>query len=613
MKRRYYLLVLISLIGLSSCQKFLDTKPTDFLNPGNYYTTEAQLKYAREAVYSVLGTDQISKYGNRDLGLQADEAYMNRTTSTGPFNYFYSSADPILTGFWTKLYDGVNRANVLLANVDKNTDIPQDKRDVIRGEILFLRGYFYFQLATYFGGVPLKLEPTSDIIHVDIPRATLKDTYAQVLQDMEAAEPLVPPIDSVSSSGSISRSAVRGILARVNLTMGGAPLNDKTRFAEARKWAKMVMDDALAGHVLNSSYPQVFVNIAQDKYDIKESIWEVEFWGNNTTQFMEAGIIGVINGLKSGGAQGTATAYMSITSKLYDVFESGDNRKYWCIGHFTYLPQAGPNNKTMVDAPTDQATKNQQLPGKYRREYEVFVPQSQTSSPQNQPLLRFSDILLMYAEAENEVNNGPTAAAINAVNLVRQRAWSTGVKTITVANGGAGYTSAPTITFSAGVGTGLVNNTATGTATISGGAVTAINLKRDLTGVTYYQEGQYTAAPSVTITGGGGTGATAIATIYKKTDANLIPAQTASKESFLALLQDERMRELNMECLRKADLLRWGIFLKVNQDMGNKLSLELPGSPVIKYYTNVSLRDLLMPIPANECIANRAIVQNPLW
>ena len=611
MKRIYYLIVLLSLMSLSSCQKFLDTKPTDFLNPGNYYTTLEQLNFARNGVYNMLGPN-ITSYATYLMGFQADEAFMNRTSmTTGPFNYFFNTADSYVSVYWTSIYTGIDRANVLIANVDKNPALDSTKRAVIRGEMLFLRGYFYFTLATYFGGVPLKLEPTSSIINVDIPRASLKDTYAQILKDMEAAEKLVPDITALGFSGAVSKSAVRGLLARVNLYMGGEPLKDKTRYAEAGKWAKMVMDDPLAAHMLNPSYPQIFINMAQDKYDIKESIWEVEYWGNNITQWLEAGPNGYINGPATGVTWGACVAYLTITSKFYDVFEPGDDRLWWNIPHFNYGVKPV---KTMFSQPLAQTTKNSRTPGKWRREYETVMPQSVNTTPINVPLLRFSDILLMYAEAENEVNNAPTSAAIEAVNMVRRRGWSTGVKTVTVTNGGTGYTTAPIVTFSAGAGTaGVVPITATGTATISGGKVTAVNLSRDLTGVTYFVAGQYAAVPTVTITGGAGTGATATATINLKTDANLSSTQTASKESFLAVIQDERMRELNMENFRKADLLRWGIFLQVNQDMGNKLTSEAAAAAFVKYYTNVSARDLLLPIPSVECVANRAIVQNPLW
>lgn len=256
----------------------------------------------------------------------------------------------------------------------------------------------------------------------------------------------------------------------------------------------------------------------------------------------------------------------------------------------------------------------QQKHGKWRREYETVQPQAPNATPINVPLLRFSDILLMYAEAENEVNQAPTAAAIEAVNMVRRRGWSSGVNLVTVTNGGSGYTTAPKVTFSAGIGTaGVVPITATGIATIALGKVTAITLSRDLTGVTYHVAGQYLAAPTITLTGGAGINATATAKINLKTDANLSLTQTASKESFLAVIQDERMRELNMEDFRKADLLRWGIFLQVHQDMGNKLAFEAVAPVFVKYYTNVSERDLLFPIPSRECITNRAIIQNPLW
>jgi len=614
MKRKIYLIILVVLISFVSCEKYLETEPTDFLSPSNYYTTTEQLNYARAGVYHNLGAGGLhGTYANYLLAWHGDEAYMNRSTLTsGPWNYFYSSADTYNNGVWTNLWNGINRANVVLANLDRNPAIAQSFRDAIRGEVLFLRAYYYFILVQYYGGVPLKLVPTEDIINVDIPRNTIAETYAQILKDMEAAEPLVPAIKLLGYGGAISKSAVRGYLAKVNLTMAGEPLNDKTRYAEASKWAKMVMDDADAAHSLNASYPQVFMNLAGDKYDIKESIWEVEFWGNRSDQYVETGNQGWINGPASGSGNtntGRADSYMSITSKLYNIFEPGDLRKWFSIALFAYTA-SGPNGqKTMSALPANENAKNLMRPAKWRREYETLIPKHNTTTPENVPLLRYADILMIYAEAENEINNGPTAAAIEAVNLVRQRAWSSGIKSITVTNGGSGYTSAPTVTFSGGGGTGG----ATATATISGGRVTAINLDRDQAGIKFFQEGDYASAPTITISGGAGSGATATAEIYRKTDGNLTPAQTASKESFLAFIQDERMREFNFELSRKADLLRWGIFLKVNQDMGNLLGQQSPGQFFVKYYTNVSERDLFSPIPVNETSTNLKMEQNPGW
>lgn len=614
MKRKYYLLAILFLLSLGSCKKYLETEPTDFLNPSNYYDTEAQLEYARASAYHILGAGQLwGSWGNYLLAFSGDDGYMNRSTLTsGPWNYFYSSADNYNNGYWSNLYNGINRANVVLDNLDKNPEIDQEYRDKVRGEMLFLRGYYYFMLVRYYGGVPIKTTATSSVVDVDIPRNTVKEVYDQIIADMEAAEPLVPGIAEIGNGTEISKSAVRGLLARINLHMAGEPLKDVGRYAEVVKWTKMVMEDTEAGHALNPSYPQIFMNLAGDKFDIKESIWEVQFWGNRTDQYVETTNNGWINGpassIKSG--TGRADAYMNITSKLYDAFEDGDNRKWYSIAHFT-VPTTGPNGTHyLIPVPATQAVKNTMKPAKWRREYETLLPKAPTTTPENVVLLRYSDILLMFAEAQNAMSSsGPSAEAIAAINQVRRRAWSTGVKTITVTNGGSGYTSAPTVTFSAGAG----GDTATGKATISGGQVTGIVMDRDQAAVKFYQEGNYQTAPTITITGGGGSGAAATATIYKKADADLTAAQTGSKAAFLTAIQDERLREFNFEYLRKGDLLRWGIFLQVNQDMGNRLQQESPGAFFVKYFTNVTSRDLLMPIPNREITTNQAMEQNPGW
>lgn len=613
MKTRYFTVILLSLATLfGSCKKFLETEATDFLNPGNYYETEEQLQAARASIYDILANGALYKsYTQYLLAWTADEGYMNRSTLTsGPWNYFYGTADPYNNAFWANLFNGINRANNVLANVDKNPSIDQEVRDVIRGEALFLRGYFYFLLVQYYGGVPIKTEPTSSIVDVNIPRNTVQEVYDQILADMEAAEPLVPGIASLGFGGAVSKSAVRGILARVNLVMAGYPLHDESRYAEVKKWARMVMDDTEAGHEMNPSYPDIFMKLAGDQYDIKESIWEAEFWGNLTDEYNETSNQGYINGPISanGSATGRADSYMSITAKFYDVFEDGDLRKWYSIGHFTYVNSQVNGEKNLSFRPESDAAKYNLRPAKWRREYETLLPKAGNATPQNVPLLRFTDVLLMYAEAENAIN-GPTTEAVDIINQVRQRSWSKGVRGFRVTNGGSGYETPPRVVFGTENGSG-----AAGTAVLNdAGQVVGIGLDRDSTGVAYYQAGSYTAPPTVTFESETGSGAQAEAVIYTAEDANLTADQTATKESLLAVIQDERMREFNFELSRKADLLRWGIFLEVNQDMGNTIEQHVPGAFYAKYYSNVSERDLLSPIPDSEMSVNRAMVQNPGW
>ena len=614
MKKIYSIIGLTTLLYLSSCENVLTPKPTDFLSPTNYYQTEDHLNFALASVYHTLGDGSVhGLYGNYAYGWVADEGLFQTSNANGSWTYAFSTADTFVLGFWRALYVGINRANVLLANLDRNPEISQSLRDRIRGEVLFLRGYFHFMLVQYYGGVPVKTEPTASIEAVDAPKNTIREVYDQILQDMEAAEPLVPTITSLGFGGAVNKSAVRGILARVNLVMAGHPLKDESRYAEAKRWAKVVIDDQTAAHAMNPSYHDIFIKLAADRYDIKESLFEVEFWGNQTDQFTEVGGRGWHDGpfVASGAATGKADGYMRITAKLYNIFEPGDLRKFWSISHFAYRTNQENGSKALNAMPTTEVAKYAIRPAKYRREYETLIPKSENRTPQNVCLLRFTDVLMMYAEAENAIN-GPTAEAVGMVNAVRRRGWSTGIKTLTIANPGTGYTSAPTVTFSGGAGTEHAVATTTFNATSR--TVTGITLSRDATGIKFFDEGRYTSAPTVTLTGGGGTGATAVATIYTPEDADLKPEQYASKSAFLAAIQDERMREFSFELLRKADLLRWGIFSKVLQEMGDQSSFDAPGTLYSQWFRNAAHpKHTLWPIPSAEITLNQLMTQNPGW
>lgn len=612
MKIRYFILLGCIAIVSGSCKDFLDTKPKDALFPGNYYKTAQELDYALTAVYHTLGGNGV--YGNNALyllGWSADEGFMNRSSiATGAFRLNHALGDSYVTAFWRELYNGINRANILLENVDNNMDIPEEKRRTVRGEALFLRAYYYFLLVQNYGGVPMKLASSKSAVDVHVPRSTIKEVYDQIVNDMTEAEKLVLDITSIGFGGRVSKSAVRGILMRVNLYMAGYPLKETARYDEVIRWGDSIMTDGLAGHALNPSFPDIFITMAREQYDIKESIWEAEFFGNGTDIYEETGRNGWINGIRTTNTNtGRSDGYMSYTAKLYNIYEPGDLRKYWCIPLFNYsnLPAAS-GTKTLIGEITSEATKYARYPGKFRREFETLIPKMPTRSPINVPLLRYTDVLLMYAEALNE-KSGPVAAAVNLVNEVRRRGWSAGIKSFTITNGGSGYTSAPDVTISGGDG-----SDASAKAVISGGVVTGIVLDRDPSGTEFSMAGKYTSPPTVTISGGGGTGATATAEIYTPADADVKPAFTASKEAFRKFLQDERMRELNFENCRRADLVRWEIYEQVNRDMAATMSTDIPGSVFISYYSNMeSPKHLLLPIPSAEMVTNNAMVQNPGW
>lgn len=591
----------ILLIGFGSCKKFLDTKPTTAA-PEYYYSTESEMNAALTGVYDVMGSENV--YGNAiftRITAATDESYYQRNTqSTGMQVLNFDASDTDVRLLWKSLYEGIERANLVLANIKKPT-MDETKRNAIEGEALFLRAYYHFVLASNWGDVPLIIKPTSSITNTDVARTPAKDVYNQIIADMTRAEGLVKSITEIGFGGRVSKSAVQGILARVNLYMAGYPVNDATRYAEALKWAKKVVA-AVGVHSLNNDYKQIFINYAQDKYDTKESIWEVEFWGNRIgNAYTEAGRVGNTNGiLCSNEKEGYSYGFIAATPTLFKLYEVGDLRRDWAIAPFKYV------GATTARTNWTTAEIYQRNTGKFRREYELLEKQK-NYTPENFPLLRYSDVLLMLAEADNEINGVPSAEAIDAVNLVRKRAFGKTlageqVRTINVTAGGAGYlaTNAPTVTITGG---GATRN-ATATVTIASGRITAVNITDN--------GAFYTSVPTVTIAGGVGTGAVATATISVANDEVLKSAQTASKAAFKQVIKNERAKELCFEALRRNDLIRWGDFMTSLQSTAAEITA---GAPTAFKYSalsgnNVNVRHLLLPVPLYETSVNPALLPN---
>jgi hypothetical protein len=600
MKTKLSILVLFLALGMSSCKKYLEVLPKDFVSPENYFNNETELNTALVGVYDIMGSSAL--YGEilwSQFEVATDESFYRQSTTTiGVQVYNYDSSNASVAGIWKALYTGIERANILLANINKPT-MPEANRDVIRGEALFLRAYYYFLLVSNFGDVPLILTPTGSVNNPEIARTPLKDVYAQILNDMTTAEGLVKPITAYNYSGKVSKSAVQGILARVCLKMAGNPLNDKTKYADAAKWAKMVISQGF--HSLNPSYEQIFINHMQDKYDVKECIWEVEFQGNLLQAGVnETGRLGVLGGLAGTNDEiGNSYGQWNGTRVLYDIYKPQDLRRDWNIGSYYY--SGSTTNKVY------QTVAEAKSVGKWRREYETLVPKNKNYNGANFPLLRYADVLLMYAEAKNEIS-GPDAESIGYVNLVRQRGAGkvlngTNIYTINVVNGGSGYTTVPTVTLNGG---GFAIQ-ATATATIANGRVSAITV---VTPGSFY-----TSAPTVSIVGTTGTGATASVTLSTPTDADLVASQTADKDVFRLTIIDERSRELCYEGLRRGDLIRWGIFEERMKNAASVATLKYIAA--FKYASrpgdNISEKHNLLPIPLSEISVNKLLTQNPGW
>ena len=429
MKPILYFFTFLLILLVSGCEKFLNTQPTDNFSPEFYYNTEAQLNTALLGVYDPLSTEDL--YGNNvftTLDACTDEGFYARSAIvTGPQVYNYDFSDNNIRTFWRTLYQGIERANLLIANINK-AEMDSVKRREILGQALFLRAYYHFDLVKNFGDIPLKLSPTASVTDVSFPRVSSKLVYDQIIKDMSDAESMLPTSTALGSASRISKTTAQGMLARVCLFAAGFPVNDASRYADARAWALKVMNSG--EHALNQSYnavltntaySQIFINHIQDKYDVRESMWEAEFSGNRSDAFLESGRVGNTNGIAFTPATnfqdtGYCYGFIGVTQRLYNLYGNGDLRRDWAIAPFNY------NNTTLARVYFTATQVYNRNPGKWRRSFETLTPKHKNYTPTNFPLLRYADVLLMFAEAENQLN-GPSKEAYEAINMVRRRGY----------------------------------------------------------------------------------------------------------------------------------------------------------------------------------------------
>ncbi|MES2775394.1 MAG: RagB/SusD family nutrient uptake outer membrane protein [Bacteroidota bacterium] len=621
-KASFLLLVLI--MGLSSCKKFLDTKPTDVYTPANYYNTEAQLQ---QALNTANGTLMIPSIYAQVLGFNFaasnDELISNKTTDGDArgLRFNFDATNVYVANLWRYCYMGIQNLNSLVDNIQKPT-MTEAKRNIIYGQALFLRGYYYFLLTSHFGDVPLILH-VPGITDVNIPAAKQADVYGQIEKDMKQAETLLAGYTSASLGYNdvVTIDAVQAILTRVYMYWAGYPQNNTAKYQDAIVYANKLINSG--AHSLNPDYRQVFINLTQDAYDVKESIWEIGSYSATAGTAVKTGNdIGNFVGIPSAYVATDTSSYagagwVNTTKLLYDAYAldlastvtpkpSFDIRRDWNCASFSYT--GTPRKKTPITQPWLNFS------GKFRREYCPLSSRANGVYGINWPVIRYSDVLLMKAEAENFVN-GPTTAAYDAINQVRRRGfgnlYGNVVKSITIVSGGTGYSATlpPVVTISGGGGSG-----ATATAVVStGGVVTGIMITNpgNLTSSGSY----YTSAPTVSIAPpASGTTATATATITNITDADLAAGET--KASFQLAIRNERLKELNAEGLRRFDLVRWGNYYSDIQAFtvwtaANGGQTSNPNG--YQGLQNIAPRHALLPIPIYELNLNHALVQNPGW
>ena len=449
MKKQYKiyfsLLVFIGLLS-TSCSDFLDEEPQSSWGVDDFYSTKIEADIAIAGIYSNLASDAIYGQGLSVIMTSGtDEGYYNRRYNENwtVGLYRHTSSDNYVKNLWSQLYRGINLSNLFIEKLNKNTFDEAEYNRLI-AEAKFLRAHSYSILASWYGPVPLTLKSTENQDSNHLAVSTLEEVYAQIISDYTFAIDHLPSAsDSDFIPGRASEMAAHGLLARVYLKMAGFPMNDTEKYALAKEQCEIIISDGY--HSLNKTgddgYRNHFLNYIQNNYDTQESIFEISFAYLREMGISTDGRIGNINGVAftyGGGADGYPGAYAMYNASpmVRNIYSAEDKRKEWNLAEFQYTKSG--DAKEVLDP-----LAGQYCPGKFRRwepanfddlketpptgVTEPYVLLETVTSPSknftslNFPVLRYSDILLMYAEATNEIE-GPTALSIAYLNEIRNRA-----------------------------------------------------------------------------------------------------------------------------------------------------------------------------------------------
>lgn len=426
-------LLLFTLItGVVSCEKYLTVEPVSSFGEDYVFSNTINADLAVLGVYSALGGDQgygirVSMYypfDNDEMMGQSGAAGDNERRDIARFNTQPSNTQ--LAGPFNQLYSGVERANICIDQIPKmalytsGTAAEQAKLKHLYGEALTLRAQFYLELLRNWGDLPAQFVPSkleTDLFKTKTDRDSI---YDKLLADLAEATTLVPwRTQAGVTNERITQGAVRGLRARIALTRGGyslrrnrqmeRPVNYKDFYQIARTECAAIMA-RVSDHKLNPSYQAVFKDAicAYKEEPNGEIIWEVGMVGGGSG-FGDSKL-GYYNGPRY---NNTGNSALTILPTFFYAFDSTDTRRdvtctpYNINADFTLVARTF---QTMVD-------------GKFRRDWTNQVASLAQYFGINWPMIRMSDVLLMYAEADNELSNGPTPAAKEAFEKVRLRAY----------------------------------------------------------------------------------------------------------------------------------------------------------------------------------------------
>ena len=445
------LIAMLVCLNICGCSDFLEEDPKGKLTTDNFYNSESDARQAINGVYRRLSDSWVTGYNIK----QIPNDLLKRASwdeASGLSNFTYGSENTYIAGMWQNHYAVIKDCNSVIDNVTTNKEKINNWERYV-GQAHGIRAFLYFDLVRWFGDVPLVLTDTKSLDGLEVTRTPQKEVFRQIIEDFEYC--ISHTMDKGDTSkgyqyGRLTKDACHGFLAKVYLWLGSVAQRDgkeilgnaADNFEKSLEHSSAVIQGGR--YKLVDYYPDVFNAKTRDKAP-DEVLWCVQgLTGDDTGTWT-----GMMFGIR--GNQNLGGSWDNISSSDYHrmMYEPSDSiRRLWNCPRMTIQDDGtlwGWDYKMYWDTRGDQklseATENnnwlQWSIGKFRR-YPLADPSSYnyTNFGMDEPLLRYANVLLMYAEAYNEVNHGPgdyrpssgmdmsgisIQSAYDAVNLVRKR------------------------------------------------------------------------------------------------------------------------------------------------------------------------------------------------
>ncbi|HEY3401749.1 MAG TPA: RagB/SusD family nutrient uptake outer membrane protein [Ohtaekwangia sp.] len=415
------------LTGVFACSD-LEEEPWGIINPNSFYKTAADAESAIVYCYAILpevgyysrGYYIVTELPTENLTQKGDAGTSNfeldelRTTATN------SNLDDM----WTYIYRGISRANGVITNVP-NIAMNETTRDQIVGEAYFLRGLHYFNLVRMFGQVPLRLKVIDNPAEIPQAKASLSEVYALIIADLKQAEELIT-VNKISE-GRANRVAAQGLLAKVYLHLASSKASNSPGYDFVTNADEMYAEAlTYSGKVIND----------QDTYDFTDvlvDIWDIEVYKKSAVNehIFDAAVDR--SGDREGSFSKLPNMFLPADRPMYilanpsdeesDTINIGQGWSHFRTEDNVYNSYEG-TDKRKTDLIVskywnDGAEYTLDINSSSRPFTRKFIDPKRIgdASSCNSPIVRYSDILLIYAEA-----NGPNAEGYDAINKIRARA-----------------------------------------------------------------------------------------------------------------------------------------------------------------------------------------------